>query len=137
MSVHWLRGWLLLALLLMPLGGRAASEGAPKDQMVFPRTAPGASASEPRGESPTSAKALLGLAVLCAMAGGWLLWRRRSSSASAAGSGRKLKIVETQSLGNRQFLVVADYDGRKILLGVCPGRIELLTHLAECDEDEA
>jgi flagellar protein FliO/FliZ len=32
-------------------------------------------------------------------------------------------------LGNRQFLVVAEYEGRKMLLGVCPGRIELLSEL--------
>jgi flagellar protein FliO/FliZ len=38
-------------------------------------------------------------------------------------------IDETKSLGSRQYLVVASYEGRKLLLGVCPGRIDLLTPL--------
>jgi flagellar protein FliO/FliZ len=43
---------------------------------------------------------------------------------------RKLVISETRSLGNRQFLIVAEYEGRKMLLGVCPGRIDYLSTLA-------
>ena len=42
---------------------------------------------------------------------------------------RKLAIDETRSLGSRQYLVVASYEGKKLLLGVCPGRIDLLTPL--------
>jgi flagellar protein FliO/FliZ len=42
---------------------------------------------------------------------------------------RKLNVAETRMLGNRQFLVVAEYEDRKMLLGVCPGRIELLSEL--------
>jgi flagellar protein FliO/FliZ len=33
-------------------------------------------------------------------------------------------------LGNRQFLVVAEYEQRKMLIGVCPGRIEYLCTLS-------
>ena len=43
---------------------------------------------------------------------------------------RKLNISETRMLGNRQFLVVAEYENRKMLLGVCPGRIEYLCTLS-------
>ena len=43
---------------------------------------------------------------------------------------RKLEISETRMLGNRQFLVVAAYEDRKILIGVCPGRIDYLCTLA-------
>ena len=42
---------------------------------------------------------------------------------------RKLEISETRMLGNRQFLVVAAYEDRKILIGVCPGRIDYLCTL--------
>jgi flagellar protein FliO/FliZ len=42
---------------------------------------------------------------------------------------RKLQISETRMLGNRQFLIVAEYEGRKMLLGVCPGRIDHLCTL--------
>jgi flagellar biogenesis protein FliO len=47
---------------------------------------------------------------------------------------RKLNISETRGLGNRQFLVVAEYEDRKMLLGVCPGRIDYLCTLAGRDE---
>ena len=43
---------------------------------------------------------------------------------------RKLVISETRSLGNRQFLIVAEYETRKMLIGVCPGRIDYLSTLA-------
>ncbi|MDD5350863.1 MAG: flagellar biosynthetic protein FliO [Chthoniobacteraceae bacterium] len=42
---------------------------------------------------------------------------------------RKLSINETRMLGNRQFLVVAEYEGKKMLIGVCPGRIDYLCKL--------
>ena len=61
-------------------------------------------------------------------AGGWLLWRQRRSTVTGREL-RSLAIDETRSLGNRQFLVVASYEGRKFLLGVCPGRIDMLTPL--------
>jgi hypothetical protein len=42
---------------------------------------------------------------------------------------RKLQIEETRMLGHRQYLVVAEYEGRRMLLGVCPGRIDYLCPL--------
>lgn len=47
---------------------------------------------------------------------------------------RKLHIEESRSLGHRQYLVVAAYEGRRFLLGVCPGSIEYLSGL---DSDAA
>lgn len=43
---------------------------------------------------------------------------------------RKLVISEARTLGNRQFLIVAEYENRKMLLGVCPGRIDYLSTLS-------
>ncbi len=43
---------------------------------------------------------------------------------------RKLVISETRTLGNRQFLIVAEFENRKMLLGVCPGRIDYLSTLS-------
>jgi len=37
-------------------------------------------------------------------------------------------------LGNRQFLIVAEYEDRKMLIGVCPGRIDYLCPLGSGDE---
>ncbi len=48
---------------------------------------------------------------------------------------RKLQISETRMLGNRQFLVVAEYEGRKMLLGVCPGRIDYLSTLVGAESE--
>jgi flagellar protein FliO/FliZ len=47
----------------------------------------------------------------------------------AAKAERKLHIEESRSLGHRQHLVVASYEGRRFLLGVCPGSIEYLSGL--------
>ena len=50
--------------------------------------------------------------------------------AAFAGRGeRRLVVAETRALGNRQYLVVAAYDDKRYLLGVCPGRIEMLAPL--------
>ena len=68
--------------------------------------------------------------IACAGAGAWLWWRgRRGAPVSGLRADRRLAIAETRPLGGRQYLVVADYDGKKFLLSVCPGRIELLTPL--------
>jgi flagellar biogenesis protein FliO len=48
---------------------------------------------------------------------------------------RKLVISEARTLGNRQFLVVAEYENRKMLLGVCPGRIDYLSTLSASSDD--
>ena len=47
---------------------------------------------------------------------------------------RKLLINETRMLGGRQFLVVAEYEDKKMLIGVCPGRIDYLCQLGGRDE---
>lgn len=119
-------GILALLLLGLALPGRAQTP----DEIVRPRTpAPATAPLTGRPEGRTNTTLLLfGLAA--AGAGGWLLWQQRRSPRGLAGrEARKLAIAETRTLGNRQYLVVADYDGRKFLLGVCPGRIELLVPL--------
>ena len=66
--------------------------------------------------------------LLLAGAGGWLLWRGRTKRLLGQ-EAPQLAIAETRSLGNRQFLVVASFEDKKFLLGVCPGRIELIAPL--------
>jgi len=70
---------------------------------------------------------MLGVLLLAA-AGAFVLLRGRTLPL-ANRAPRRLVIDETKSLGSRQYLVVASYEGRKLLLGVCPGRIDLLTPL--------
>jgi flagellar protein FliO/FliZ len=121
-----------IALLAgLPLAGSA------KDEVIYPRSAApaGAPAETSGGSSRNLLTGLLGLA--CAAGAGWLYWRNRAMGGTGPGrSERKLTIAETRSLGNRQHLLVADYDGRKYLLGVCPGRIDLLTALNEANSKE-
>ena len=78
-------------------------------------------------------------AVVIAAAGGWVLWRRRNGGDLIPGGGkqgRKLNIDETRPLGNRQYLLVASYEGRKFLIGVTTEKIELLTHLPDSGSEE-
>ena len=107
----------------------ATAAAAKDDTILYPRT------SEPMVPSRTASSGIGGttlmlMVVLLGAAGGWLLWRRLRGLRDT-GRGQKLAIAETRSLGNRQFLVVAAYGDRKFLLGVCPGRIDLLSSLDE------
>ena len=114
---------LLISLLLAPVAGVA------QDQVIYPRAVAPVEAPAQIRSSGSNATLLL-LALAAAAAGGWMLWRQRRAVPGLNGREvRKLAIAETRSLGNRQYLVVADYDGRKFLLGVCPGRIDLLSPL--------
>ena len=118
-----LAAWLLLLLLVAPASGFA------EETVIYPRSiAP--SETPAKVASVGSNTTLLLLALTAAGAGGWLLWRQRCSAQGLLSrEARKLAVTETRSLGNRQYLVVADYEGRKFLLGVCPGRIDLLANL--------
>ncbi|PTX90908.1 flagellar biosynthetic protein FliO [Opitutus sp. ER46] len=71
----------------------------------------------------------LAVAVLLAAGGLWLFLRNRRAQGLGGRPGSALAVEETRSLGNRQFLVVASYGEKKFLLGVCPGRIEMLSTL--------
>jgi flagellar protein FliO/FliZ len=69
--------------------------------------------------------------IVALLAGGLYLTRNGFGIMTQKAKGeRKLVISETRTLGNRQFLIVAEYDNRKMLLGVCPGRIDYLSTLA-------
>lgn len=76
--------------------------------------------------------------VIIAATGGWVLWRKKKGGPFVPGGKgvSKLVLEETKSLGNRQYLVVAAYEGRKFLLGVTTDKIELLTHLPEGGSEE-
>ena len=50
---------------------------------------------------------------------------------------RKLEILETKPLGNRQFLLVVAYEKEKFLLGAHPNGLQFLSKLADaCDNIE-
>jgi flagellar protein FliO/FliZ len=100
----------------------------PKGDLIYPRgSAPAGAAPATASDGPGSG-ALLAVALLAAGTG-WWLWQKRRGPARGGVDAARLTIRESRSLGSRQYLVVADYDGRKFLLGVCPGSIEMLTPL--------
>ncbi len=116
----------ILLLLLLP----PALPAQPKeDPVIYPRgSAPGNAPASPAAGGANSSVILA--AGLLLGAGGWWLWlRRREGGRGPGGKAGRLAVAESRSLGSRQYLVVADYDGKKFLLGVCPGRIELLAPL--------
>lgn len=114
-----------------------AAEAAPApgarsgDTVVFPRNAPGAPSATPASSGGGSY--FLGGAFVLALAGGALLLRRRARPPRGAGR-RLLNVEETKSLGGRQYLVVAACEGRRFLLGVTPGRIQLLSPLDDAGD---
>lgn len=117
---------LILAFVVVAFAPLAAQE---KDGgVIYPRGSAPAGAPSAAGPGGSNSVLLLGVAIAAA-GGGWWLWQKRRMGASGAAGSARLAIVESKPLGSRQYLVVADYDGRKFLLGVCPGSIEMLTPL--------
>lgn len=115
-----------LAPLAFALAALAASAADPS-QVIYPGGSSTAGAAR-KPDAGFGAVTVVGALVL-AGAGAWLLLVRGRKLPFPGRDARKLAIDETRSLGSRQYLVVASYEGRKMLLGVCPGRIELLTQL--------
>ena len=60
---------------------------------------------------------------------GWYIFRRGLFRKSFSGKGGKLNIVESRMLGNRQCIMVVEYENNRLLLGVGPGKIDYLTSL--------
>jgi len=108
--------------------------------VIYPKPVPEhateSSVASPTGSAYSNAPVII-FAILLAGAGAWVLWKKRGGDLRFGGTpGKKLLVEETKSLGNRQYLVVASYEGRKFLLGVTTDRIEMLTHLPDHEEGE-
>ena len=82
---------------------------------------------EPAGNLPGLAVSFLLLLALCA--GGIYLLRRQGGFTPVGKGQRKLVVSESRSLGNRQFLVVVEFESERVLLGVTPGKIDYLCPL--------
>jgi flagellar protein FliO/FliZ len=124
--VPWLAAGLFALAALQVVAADKPAPTADAAGIIYPGSSSGR--TESAAGHGSGYNAVLVVALFLAGAGGWLFWRGRAVPRSGVPV-RKLAIAETKSLGNRQFLVVASYDDKKYLLGVCPGRIELLTPL--------
>ena len=127
----WLRSTFLVVLAMALTFSVFAAEDT---DVIFPGggAKPGAPAMAP-GDGLNSVSLVVGL--LLAAVGGWLFWRNRRRI-PAGREVRSLAINETRSLGNRQYLVVASHEGKRFLLGVCPGQISFLSALPDSTEGE-
>ncbi len=125
-------------LLSAVLAGQVAAQTTESEAEVFyPRTAEEGSlepSETDRTPSPAGGStfvmftgygtvlAVLGVGVFFALKrGGWRKVMKRSEG--------RLQVSETRMLGNRQFIMVVEYEDSRLLVGVSPGRIELLTPL--------
>lgn len=107
------------------------------DTVLYPKGSKDRPESATAEEGRGGSSMLLVGAFLLAMAGGWLVLRRRGvplSKVLGSKSNRLIQVEETKSLGNRQYLVVAGCEGRRFLLGVTQGNIQLLAPLDDTDD---
>ena len=131
--------WLLVVIgcvvlaTAQPMSSAATTEtpasALPAEIIIYPKNTAEPAKLVPSREHDSSRSLVLVVALLLAAGGVWVLVQRRKAGPGGGRGGRKLQIDETRPLGNRQYLVVADYDGKKFLLGVCPGSIKMLTPL--------
>ncbi|WP_144228987.1 flagellar biosynthetic protein FliO [Rariglobus hedericola] len=105
------------------------------DTVLYPKDSPARPASASTTDEGRGGSWMLAGALLLAMGGGWMLIRRRGMPLARVGrTDRLIRIEETKSLGNRQYLVVAGCEGRRFLLGVTAGQIQMLSSLDENDD---
>lgn len=101
------------------------------DTLLYPAGGPTADGVAHQTSSGTSATWVFVILVGLAAAVMWY-WRRRSPN--PLGRRGNIQIEDTRALGNRQFLVVASCDGRRFLLGVAAGGIQMLSPLDSQDD---
>ncbi len=106
-----------------PTAAAVGSEG-----VIYPRNAPEAQTRGVSGES-SSVWGVLGVIAILGGAGLYLLKRGQLGPRSRPAAAQRLSIEETRPIGNKQFLAVAAYGDRRILLGICPGRVDFLCRL--------
>ncbi|MFC4763258.1 FliO/MopB family protein [Dyella koreensis] len=74
---------------------------------------------------------LLPLIAVSAALLAWLWWLRKGQS--LRGPAGPLKVVQAVAVGARERVVVLDAQGRRLVLGVTPSRVELIAELRNDD----
>jgi flagellar protein FliO/FliZ len=112
----------------LPAGTESTPAALGADGVIYPRNSPESRARQAEGSS-FSLWSMLGLVAVLGGGGFYLLKRNQLGSRGGIAVHQRLAVEETRSLGNKQYLAVATYGERKMLLAVCPGRIDLLCRL--------
>ena len=114
------------------------SESVLQASEAFPAASPKSSVSLPSTPSRPPAPDLdslgrmLGyLTLFAALAGAAVYFMKFGLPLARNGAAldRKLQILETRPLGNRQYLLVVGYEDSRMLIGVTPGKIDYLCPL--------
>ena len=105
-----------------------ASLGA--EGVIYPRNSPQAR-QQRAADEPFPIWGALGVAAVLGGAGFYLLRRGQLGRRPGSEVRQRLVLEETRPLGNKQFLAVAAYGEKRLLLSVCPGRIDFLCRLDE------
>lgn len=132
---------LWLALLTGPVWAADSNAGDP-GTVIYPHGSPSAGAANADvfkdAAPPSSVFPLVGYVIVFGLlaGAGWIIVKKAKTGRPFGKSEGKLHIRESRMLGNRQFLVVVEYEDSKLLLGVGPGRIDLLSPLVTFPEPE-
>jgi flagellar protein FliO/FliZ len=120
----------LLALLAAPLVAAETPAKIDSESLIYPRNSPEAR----QHQADDASFPIWGtLGVVAVLVGGGVHFLKRGGLVGRSGASvhQRLAIEETRPLGNKQFLAVATYGDRRMLLAVCAGRIDLLCRLDE------
>ena len=116
---------ILLPCLWLPLAGLAAEPATQAPAFAAPGVASTTGAGSAGGLGQVTFALLLVLAAIFGVA--WFLRRLRSLS----GGAESLQVVAQVALGARERAVVVQVGTQQVLLGVAPGRVNLLQVLPE------
>lgn len=121
---------LLAALWVAPLFSADTPAKLGDDGLIYPRNSPEAR-QQVASDEPFPIWSSLAAIVVLTAGGFYYLKRGTLGARSGVKVTQRLAIEETRPLGNKQFLAVATYGDRRMLLAVCAGRIDLLCRLDE------
>lgn len=124
----------LVVLVALPCTQAAAIDPGKTEEVITPSAnaaAQAEKAASPDAQYKVSGPALIAIAAIILL-GGYILIRRAkgnlSSRLSQTAKGA-IEICRTRSLGGKQYLVVIQVEGKRMLLGVGPSFITKLTEL--------
>ena len=80
--------------------------------------------------SGISYQSFLGVLIVLGIVAGLAWLARRGAFAKLVGANRPITVETAVALGERRSLVIVAVEGRRLLLGLTPGQISMVTELA-------